>query len=55
MLMSHVKGVKNGYPLVLLAKQVVVKAVEFNAEFVTRMLTRMDWGVLRATAQSVRI
>ena len=55
MLTSHVKGVKNGYPLRVLAKQVVVNTVNFNAEFVARMLPKLDWGVLKATAQSVSI
>lgn len=53
MLTSHVKGVKNGYPLRLLAKQVVLNTIDFNAEFIARMLPKLDWGVLRGTAQSV--
>ena len=53
MLTSHVKGVKNGYPLGVLASQVVVKAVDFNAEFIARMIPKVDWGALRTTAQSV--
>ena len=53
MLASHVKGVKNGYPLGVLASQVVVKAVDFNAEFIARMIPKVDWGTLRTTAQSV--
>ena len=86
MLTSHVKGVKNGYPLRLLvrlvhasqqtaqcncvgvqqlctvclctcmqAKQVVVKAVDFNADFIARMLLKLDWSVLKTTAESVRM
>lgn len=54
MLTSHVKGVKNGYPLVVLAKQVIVNVVDFNADFIARMLRKVDWPVLRTTAQSVR-
>lgn len=86
MLTSHVKGVKNGYPLRILvilvhaaqqtvqfsyvcvcsssvqcahlctclqAKQVVVKAVDFNADFIARMLLKLDWSVLKTTAESV--
>ncbi len=53
MLTSHVKGVKNGYPLKLVAKQVVLKTVDFNSEFVARMLPKVDWGVLKRTAVSV--
>lgn len=55
MLTSHVKGVKNGYPLLVIAKQVIVSVVEFNADFVARMLPKVDWAVLRTTAQSVRL
>ena len=88
MLTSHVKGVKNGYPLRILvilvhaaqqtvqfncvcvcsssvqcahlstclqAKQVVVKAVDFNADFIARMLLKLDWSVLKTTAESVRM
>lgn len=55
MLTSHVKGVKNGYPLAVLAKQVVVNVVDFNAEFIARMLPKLDWGVLKTTAQSVSL
>ena len=54
MLTSHVKGVKNGYPLKVLAKKVELIAVDFNSEFVARMIPKLDWGVLRTTAQSVR-
>lgn len=53
MLTSHVKGVKNGYPLKILAKQMIVNVVDFNADFVSRMLPKVDWGVLKTTAQSV--
>ena len=86
MLTSHVKGVKNGYPLRILvilvhaaqqtvqcncvcvqqfctvclcaclqAKQVVVKTVDFNADFIARMLLKLDWSVLKTTAESVRM
>lgn len=53
MLTSHVKGVKNGYPLRILAKQVIVNTMDFNAEFIVRMIPKLDWGVLRSTALSV--
>lgn len=53
MLTSHVRGVKNGYPLKILAKQVVVNKVDFNAEFVARMIPKLDWSVLKAAAVSV--
>jgi len=37
------------------AKQVVVKAVDFNADFIARMLLKLDWSVLKTTAESVRM
>ncbi len=55
MLTSHVKGVKNGYPLKVLASQIVVKTVNFNSEFIARMIPKLDWGILKTTAQSVSI
>ena len=30
-----------------------VKDVDFNPEFITRMLPRLEWGALVATAQKV--
>ena len=36
------------------ARQVEVKVVEFNADFIARMMAKLDWGVLRNAAQSVR-
>ncbi|EDQ88604.1 uncharacterized protein MONBRDRAFT_32793 [Monosiga brevicollis MX1] len=50
MLKSHVKGVKDGYPLRLSASKVELKEVTFNADFVVRMLDRIVWPVLRQTA-----
>ena len=53
MLTSHVKGVKNGYPLRVLASKIIVSVVDFNSEFITRMIPKLDWSVLKTTAQSV--
>jgi len=53
MLTSHVKGVKNGYPLKVQATKVVMNAVDFNADFISRMIPKLDWDALRRTAQSV--
>lgn len=53
MLTSHVKGVKNGYPLRMLAKRVIVNTIDFNADFIARMIPKVDWAVLKSTAQSV--
>lgn len=53
MLKSHVKGVKNGYPFRVIASKVIINTVDFNSEFVVRMIPKLDWGVLRTTAQSL--
>ena len=36
------------------ARKVVVNTIEFNAEFVARMLVKLDWTILKTTAESVR-
>ena len=33
----------------------VVKTVDFNADFIARMLLKLDWSVLKTTAESVRM
>ena len=33
----------------------VVKAVDFNADFIARMLLKLDWSVLKTTAESVHM
>ena len=71
MLTSHVKGVKNGFPLRILvgqlvvlvprsvslfcfqARKVEVRQIDFNPNFITRMIPRIDWSVLRAAAENV--
>ncbi|XP_028272326.1 multifunctional methyltransferase subunit TRM112-like protein [Parambassis ranga] len=46
MLTSHVKGVTKGYPLLIKATAVKVNEVEFNPQFVSRMIPKLEWGVL---------
>ncbi|XP_077965819.1 multifunctional methyltransferase subunit TRM112-like protein [Styela clava] len=46
MLTSHVKGVKNGYPFIIEATEVKEEEVEFNPEFVVRMIPRIEWTAL---------
>ncbi len=54
MLTSPIKGVKNGYPLKVVASKIVVNTVDFNEEFISRMIPKLNWDSLRITAQSVR-
>lgn len=53
MLTSHVKGVKNGYPLRIIARKVDVITVEFSSHFIQRMLQKINWPALKSAAESV--
>ncbi|XP_056010770.1 uncharacterized protein LOC125678848 isoform X3 [Ostrea edulis] len=46
-----IKGVKNGYPLGLHAGKVEVKEVDFNSDFITRMMPKIDWIALQKAAK----
>lgn len=50
---SHVKGVSNGYPLALSVSEMQEVEMEFNPEFVARMLPRIHYPVLQATAVQI--
>lgn len=49
MMQSHVKGVKNGYPLNITASEIQEVEVDFNPEFIARMIPRIDFDALRIT------
>lgn len=53
MLKSHVKGVKNGYPLAIEVSNVVVNEVDFNPEFISRMIPKVEWAALLQAAEQV--
>ncbi|XP_041094050.1 multifunctional methyltransferase subunit TRM112-like protein [Polyodon spathula] len=55
MLTSHVKGVTCGYPLLIQATEVKLNDVDFNAEFVARMIPKMEWSALVGAADSVSV
>ncbi|ESN90700.1 hypothetical protein HELRODRAFT_166404 [Helobdella robusta] len=48
-----IKGVKEGYPLNLLATEVKVLNVEYNCEFIKKMLGRVNWPALYKAADSI--
>ncbi|KHN82797.1 tRNA methyltransferase 112 -like protein [Toxocara canis] len=50
---KFLKGVVTGYPLLLVATKKEVKEFEFNAEFVKRMIPKLDYPVLRQAAESI--
>nr|CAG4642234.1 EOG090X0LTV [Eurycercus lamellatus] len=47
------KGVSVGYPLGILAKDVKVSEVEFNPEFISRMIAKIDWPALCKAAENI--
>ena len=53
-LASPVKGVQQGYPFQLVADTTEEREAEFNAEFVARMLPKLNYAVLRTAAEAVR-
>ncbi|XP_062523115.1 multifunctional methyltransferase subunit TRM112-like protein [Corticium candelabrum] len=55
MLMSRVKGVKKGYPFGIKATKVEEKSVDFNAEFIARIISRIEWEALEQAAESIGV
>eukprot|EP00794_Sanderia_malayensis_P003001 gene3001-3459_t len=53
MLTSNIKGVKNGFPLKIEASDVQTKDVDFNPEFISRIIPRLEWKALVETAQGL--
>ncbi|XP_026061078.1 multifunctional methyltransferase subunit TRM112-like protein isoform X2 [Carassius auratus] len=51
MLTSHVQGVTKGYPLIIKATEVKVNELEFNAQFVSRMIPKLEWKALIQAAE----
>lgn len=54
MLTSNIiKGVKKGFPLGIAATEVKLEQVNFNAEFISRMIPRLEWPALCSAAESL--
>ncbi|XP_056295393.1 multifunctional methyltransferase subunit TRM112-like protein [Pseudoliparis swirei] len=53
MLTSHVKGVTKGYPLLIKATEVKVTEVDFNPQFVSRMIPKLEWSALVQAAEEL--
>ncbi|GAB0090376.1 Multifunctional methyltransferase subunit TRM112-like protein [Sergentomyia squamirostris] len=47
------RGVKVGYPLKINIVQKEIKSAEYNAEFITRMIPRLDWSGVCFGAEQV--
>lgn len=48
-----IKGVTKGFPLGIQARKVEVKEVDFNPEFVARMIPRIEWPALKKATTEV--
>ncbi|KAG8564193.1 hypothetical protein GDO81_016363 [Engystomops pustulosus] len=53
MLRSHVSGVTRGFPLIIRADEVKLNSVDFNREFVARMIPKLEWEALVQSAESL--
>ncbi|CAK1586214.1 unnamed protein product [Parnassius mnemosyne] len=47
------KGVVTGYPLAINATDVKISEVDFNPEFISRIIPKLDWEVLWKAAESI--
>ncbi|XP_008546612.1 multifunctional methyltransferase subunit TRM112-like protein [Microplitis mediator] len=47
------KGVTVGYPLGIVAKDIKVADIDFNSEFIARVIPKIDWNTLWKAAHSI--
>ncbi|XP_014668737.1 PREDICTED: multifunctional methyltransferase subunit TRM112-like protein [Priapulus caudatus] len=50
---KFMKGVVKGYPLGIVASEVKEVAVDYNPDFVCRMIPKLEWGSLCSAADSI--
>lgn len=48
-----IKGVNSGYPLEIVARDVKISEVDYNSEFVARILPKLDYTTLYGAAESL--
>ncbi|XP_023340312.1 multifunctional methyltransferase subunit TRM112-like protein [Eurytemora carolleeae] len=48
-----IKKVNTGYPLLIEARDVKVSEVEFNPDFISRIIPKVDWDCLRRAAEQL--
>ncbi|KAJ1449640.1 hypothetical protein M885DRAFT_534970 [Pelagophyceae sp. CCMP2097] len=53
MLTSNVKGVEDGYPLTIEVTTLETQEADFDATFVSNMLPKLDYEVLRSAAAAI--
>ena len=56
LLSSHVRGVgPRGFPLRLQATEVRINPVEFNPDFIVRMIPKVEWAALLEAADNLHL
>jgi len=48
-----IKGVKTGFPLIIEASDVKVQSVDFNPEFISRMIPKLEWLAVCGAADNL--
>ncbi|ETV90288.1 hypothetical protein H310_14888 [Aphanomyces invadans] len=55
MLMCNKKGVSNGFPLILKPEETEIVASDFSAEFIVKMVDKLDWAAFVAGAAALNV
>lgn len=55
LLTCNKKGVENGYPLLIEAEEIEVVVCDFQAAFVRKMLTKLDWSAFLTGAKALKL
>ncbi|TDH69025.1 hypothetical protein CCR75_000901 [Bremia lactucae] len=55
LLMCNKKGVENGFPLTIEADEIEVVTCDFQADFVRKMLTKLDWDAFLMGAKALKL
>ena len=53
MLSSNIKGVTNGFPLLIQVEKVVERQVDLNPDFLKSMFSKIDWKALVEASRSI--
>ena len=53
MLTCNIKGVKNGFPFKIEADDIQIKEADFNSEFLSRLIHKLEWNALVETAKAL--
>eukprot|EP00088_Acartia_fossae_P025766 TRINITY_DN2654_c0_g2_i1.p1 TRINITY_DN2654_c0_g2~~TRINITY_DN2654_c0_g2_i1.p1 ORF type:complete len:125 (-),score=17.00 TRINITY_DN2654_c0_g2_i1:937-1311(-) len=48
-----IKNVREGFPLLIEARDVKVSEAEFNQEFIAKIIPKVDWDALRRAAEQL--